>query len=124
MVSPQIAPSGRLSLSLEADITSKSDFLQSKKDMTIEAKSTLYKNNVIVSSASQVVLIRIEESNFLSLKLKSSKDRLDHIKAKIMEISLTAIDEATAPLECQILWERRSLKMGKYFLTLANMMDF
>ena len=115
LVSPQITPSGRLSLSLEADITSKSDFLQSKKDMTIEAKSTLYKNNVIVSSASQVASIRIEESNFLSLKLKSSKDRLDHIKAKIMEISLAAIDEATAPLECQNIVGKTFTKNGKIF---------
>ena len=120
LAAPQITPSGRLSLSLEADITSKSDFLQSKKDMTVEAKSTLYKNNAIVSSASQVTSITIEESNFLSLKSKSSKDRLDHIKAKIMEISLAAIDEATAPLECQNIVGKTFTKNGKIFFNFGE----
>jgi hypothetical protein len=120
LASPQITPSGRLSLSLEADITSKSDFLQSKKDMTVEAKSTLYKNNAIVSSASQIASITIEESNFLSLKSKSSKDRLDHIKAKIMEISLAVIDEATAPLECQNIVGKTFTKNGKIFFNFGE----
>jgi hypothetical protein len=120
LASPQITPSGRLSLSLEADITSKSDFLQSKKDMTVEAKSTLYKNNAIVSSASQIASITIEESNFLSLKSKSSKDRLDHIKAKIMEISLAAIDKATAPLECQNIVGKTFTKNGKIFFNFGE----
>ena len=117
---PHITPSGRLSLSLEADITSKSDFLQSKKDMTIEAKSILYKNNVIVGSASQVTSITIEESNFLSLKLKSSKDRLDYIRAKIMEISHAAIDGATAPLECQNIVGKTFTKNGKIFFNFGE----
>ena len=116
----QITPSGRLSLSLEADITSKSDFLQSKKDMTIEAKSTLYKNNVIVGSASQIASITIEESNFLSSKLKSSKDRLDYIRAKIMEISHAAIDGATAPLECQNIVGKTFTKNGKIFFNFGE----
>jgi hypothetical protein len=120
LASPRITPSGRLSLSLEADITSKSDFLQSKKDMTVEAKSTLYKNNAIVSSASQIASITIEESNFLSLKSKSSKDRLDHIKAKIMEISLAAIDKATAPLECQNIVGKTFTKNGKIFFNFGE----
>lgn len=117
---PNATPSGKLTLSLEADLASKSDFIQSKKDMIIEAKSTLYKNNVIVGSASQVASITIEESNFLSMKRKSSQDLLDHIKAKIIEISLASIDEATAPLECQNINGKTFIKNGKIFLNFGE----
>ena len=59
------APSAKIMLDLQGDITSTSDFFQSKKDMIIEAKSTLYKNNEIVGSASRRVSITIEEANAL-----------------------------------------------------------
>ena len=116
----QITPSAKLNLSLEADITSKSDFLQSKKNIVIEAKSTLYKNNEIISSASQLASITIEESYFTSLKLRASKDRLDHIKAKIMEISLATIDRATTPLECQNIAGKTIIKNGKIFFNFGE----
>ena len=117
---PDTAPSGKLTLTLEADMASKSDFLKSKKDMIIEAKSTLYKNNVIVGSASKLVSITMEESNFLSMKRKSSQERLDHIKAKIIEISLASIDEATAPLECQNITGKTFIKDGKIFFNFGE----
>ena len=120
IVVPDTTPSSKIMLSLEADITSKADFLQSKKDMIIEAKSVLYKNGAIVSSASRQVSITIEEANFLSMKQKSSKDKLDHIKEKIMEISLASIDEATAPLECQNIAGKTFIKNGKIFLSFGE----
>ena len=114
------APSAKIMLDLQGDITSTSDFFQSKKDMIIEANSTLYKNNEIVGSASRRVSITIEEANALSVRLKSSKDQLDHIKEKIMEISLATIDEATAPLECQNIVGKTFLKNGKIFLNFGE----
>ena len=114
------APSAKIMLDLQGDITSTSDFFQSKKDMIIEAKSTLYKNNEIVGSASRRVSITIEEANALSMRLRSSKDQLDHIKEKIMEISLATIDEATAPLECQNIVGKTFLKNGKIFLNFGE----
>ena len=120
IIVPDTTPSTKITLSLEADITSKSDFLQSKKIMVIEAKSTLHKNNAIVGSASRQVLIKIEEANFLSIKRKSSKDRLDQIKEKIMEISLASIDEATAPLECQNIVGKTFIENGKIFFNFGE----
>ena len=94
---PDTAPSGKLTLTLEADMASKSDFLKSKKDMIIEAKSTLYKNNVIVGSASKLVSITMEESNFLSMKRKSSQE-----------------------LECQNITGKTFIKDGKIFFNFGE----
>jgi len=112
-VTLNVVPSTKLTLSLKADVVSQSDFLQSQKDLVIEAKSTLYKNNNIVSTASQVAKITIEETNFLALNKKSSKDHLDQINAKIMEISIASISEATAPLECQNIVGKTAIRDGK-----------
>ena len=109
----EIAPAAKLTLSLEADLVSTSDFLQSQKDLIIEAKSTLYKNNTIISSASHIAKLTIEETNFLSINKKASKDQLDQITAKIMKISLAAISDATAPLECQNIAGKKIIKNGK-----------
>ncbi len=112
-VNLNVVPSTKLTLSLKADVVSQSDFLQSQKDLVIEAKSTLYKNNNIVSTASQVAKITIEETNFLALNKKSSKDHLDQINAKIMEISIASISKATAPLECQNIVGKTAIRDGK-----------
>jgi len=120
IVVPDATPSAKILLSIEADINSKSDFLQSKKDMVIKAKSTLYKNNVIVGSGSQLATITLEEANFLSMKLKSPKDILEHIKAKIMDISLASIGEATSPLECQNIVGKTFVKNEKIFFNFGE----
>ena len=117
---PSATPSAKLILSLEADITSKSNFLNSQKDMIIEAKSTLYKNNATVSSSSHVATITIEEANFLSLNKKSSKDQLENINARIIQISLATISEATAPLECQNIVGKTVVKNGKIFFNFGE----
>jgi hypothetical protein len=54
------------------------------------------------------------------MKRKSSQDRLDHIRAKIIDISLASIDEATAPLECQNITGKTFIKNGKIFFNFGK----